>query len=150
MLFQALGLNFALTEVVKHAVPRPRPFIAFPSQGQHPARVAPDASASFWSGHTSGAFAAAAIGAFDACRVNGPLGCTVPAVGLHALAASTGLMRVLAGKHHVSDVLAGAAVGSAIGTAVALAHAPRGREGREAGQTVLGSQVAMLSMLWLW
>ena len=150
MLAEALGLTFAATEIVKLTVPRYRPFLAFPSASQDAARTAPDASASFWSGHTSAAFAAAAIGAFDACRAQGPLGCGAPAVGLHALAASTGLMRVLAGKHHLTDVIVGAAVGSAIGGAVALAHAPAGREGRTAGHAMLGSQAAMMSMMWLW
>ena len=150
ILAEALGVDFALTEIVKHAVPRHRPFIAYPSPHDDPARIAPDCTASFWSGHTSAAFAAAAIGAFDACRVDGPLGCTGPAVGLHALAASTALMRILAGKHHVSDVVVGAAVGSAIGSAVALTHAPKGREAVGAGHAVLGSQAVMMSMLWLW
>ncbi|MBI5534623.1 MAG: phosphatase PAP2 family protein [Deltaproteobacteria bacterium] len=150
VLAEALGVNFAITEVAKLAMPRPRPFLAFPSSTYDPARTAPDANASFWSGHTSAAFAAAAIGAFDACRSDSPLGCVGPAIGLHTLAASTGLMRVLAGKHHVTDVIVGAAVGSAIGGAVALAHAPKGREGRTAGHAMLGGQAAMLSMMWIW
>jgi membrane-associated phospholipid phosphatase len=150
MLAQALGLNFAVTEIIKLSVPRYRPFVAFASLADDRARVAPDASASFWSGHTSAAFAAAAIGAFDACRADNPLGCLAPTIALHTLAASTGLMRVLAGKHHITDVVVGAAVGSAVGAIVALSHAPQGREARAPGQVMIGSQAAMLSMMFAW
>jgi membrane-associated phospholipid phosphatase len=150
MLAQAVGLNVLATEVVKIAVPRYRPFLAFPAAPGDPGHTGRDTTASFWSGHTSVAFASAAIGAFDACRADNPLGCAGPAIGLHVLAATAGLMRVLAGKHHVSDVIAGAITGGAIGSAVALLHGKKRAGDADAGRTVMGGQAVMMSMLLLW
>ncbi|HQP35355.1 MAG TPA: phosphatase PAP2 family protein [Polyangiaceae bacterium] len=149
VLAEAIGVTLAVTELTKIAVPRYRPFLAFePRPGA--SRVSQDASASFWSGHSALTFAAAAIGAFDACRVDSPVGCAAPAIGLHAFAAATAWGRVMAGKHHASDVLVGAAVGSGLGALVAMLHAPDGRErGRGAGQALAGSQVFMLGASWV-
>jgi len=149
VLAEAVGITAVATELTKIVVPRYRPFLAFPPQDGGASRSSPDANASFWSGHSALTFAAAAIGSFDACRSDSPLGCAAPAIGLHAFAAATAWGRVLAGKHHTSDVLVGSAVGSGIGALVAMLHAPAGRErGRAAGQTVAGAQVVMLGFAW--
>lgn len=151
VLSEALGVTLLATETVKLLVPRPRPFLAFAGSGRGSARASPDAVASFWSGHSATAFCAAAVGSIDACRAPNPLGCLAPALGLHVLAATTAFGRVLAGKHHVTDVWAGSAVGAAIGAAVAFAHASGRRPGdRTAGQTIAGAQVFMVSAGWVW
>ena len=152
MMAQAIGVTYAFTEIVKTVAPRPRPFLAWPPAGDDTsARSSPDAVASYLSGHTSFAFAAASVGTFDACRARGPLGCMGPAIGLHALAMATAAGRVLAGKHHVSDVIAGAGIGAAVGTAVSMLHAPVGREqGVDGGRAIAASQGMMLSMMFLW
>jgi membrane-associated phospholipid phosphatase len=152
VLAQALGITYALTEAVKIAVPRYRPFLAYGPQPDDPARTAPDANASFWSAHSATAFAAAAIGTFDACRVRSDLGCYAPAIGLHVLAVSTALGRVLAGRHHVSDVVVGGVMGGAIGSAVAFAHPSpsRGEHQAAAAHAVIGSQLVMVSLNGVW
>jgi membrane-associated phospholipid phosphatase len=67
-------------------------------------------------------------------------------LALHSLAVSTAAMRVLAGKHHVSDVIVGGAVGAAVATIVALVHAPKGREeGVDAMRTGLAAQAVSFS-----
>lgn len=89
-------------------------------------RTRPDGSnrLSFPSGHTSGAFAMAAV--FDA-HYGAKVG--VPA---YAAAAAIGLSRIERNKHHLSDVLAGATLGYVVGHSVARSNGlpDRGREKR--------------------
>jgi membrane-associated phospholipid phosphatase len=87
-------------------------------------RNRPDTSdrLSFPSGHTSSAFAMAAV--FDAHYG--------PKVGLpaYAAAAAIGISRMESNKHHLSDVLAGATIGYLVGHSVANQNGvpSRGRE----------------------
>jgi len=78
---------------------------------------------SFFSGHATAAFTTAVFSGytFQAKHPGSPL---VPWVWGGSLAAATGVsvMRVLAGKHFPSDVLMGAAAGSAIGFLVPWLH----------------------------
>jgi membrane-associated phospholipid phosphatase len=97
----------ALAGVVKELVDRVRPALADPTLG---ALVATPTSPSFPSGHTTTAFAAAvAVGVLHP-RLRWPL---------VALAALVGLSRIYLGVHYTFDVLAGAALGTAIGLLVA-------------------------------
>ena len=105
----AVGAAASLTAVLKELVDRVRPALADPGIE---ALVATPGSASFPSGHAATAFAAAvAVGAFHP-RVRWPL------LGLAAL---VGLSRIYLGVHYVLDVLAGAALGIALGLAVVWA-----------------------------
>jgi membrane-associated phospholipid phosphatase len=102
----AVGVAAGLTAVLKDAFDRVRPALADPAVQ---ALVATPESASFPSGHAATAFAAAvAVGAFHP-RVRWPL------VGLAGL---VGLSRIYLGVHYVLDVLAGAALGIAVGLIV--------------------------------
>jgi membrane-associated phospholipid phosphatase len=89
-------------------------------------RNRPDSSdsLSFPSGHTSSAFAMAAV--FDA-HYGAKVG--VPA---YAAAAAIGLSRMESNKHHLSDVLAGATLGYLVGHSVSKSNGlpQRGREPR--------------------
>ncbi len=148
---EALGLTMLLTETAKTTFPRYRPFLAFdPADSDH-VRTTADVQASFWSGHTALAFSSAAVGSVDAFRSPGPLGPWVPALGLHALALSTGLFRVLAGMHHISDVAVGAAVGSAVGLAVSAVHSqPSGATSSQRSALSVGAQGPMLVIGGMW
>ena len=68
----------------------------------------------FWSGHTSSTFAAAAAAA-QVARLRGRRGWKWLAATALAGAAATGYLRVAGDRHWASDVLAGAAAGTAIG-----------------------------------
>jgi undecaprenyl-diphosphatase len=99
----SVGIAAALVGLVKEIVDRVRPALADPSVT---ALVATPPSPSFPSGHTTTAFAAAvAVGALHP-RLRWPL---------IVLAALVGLSRVYLGVHYAFDVLAGAALGTAIG-----------------------------------
>lgn len=100
MLTEGLLLTYGFTGAIKLATGRTRP------DGSN--------CRSFPSGHSSGTACAAVI-LWDSY---GP-GAGIPAT---AIAVFTALSRVTLGKHYPSDVIAGAAIGTAIGLAVAAAH----------------------------
>ena len=121
---QAAALTADLTLAVKYAVVRRRP--AALHAGPDAAR-GPDDDLSFFSGHTSFAFSlVAAAGTVSTVR-GYPSAPWVWGAGA-ALAAGTGWLRVAGDAHWLTDVLAGAAAGTAMGIAI-----PRLLHRREAG-----------------
>jgi len=105
----AVGMGIALQLTLKRACGRKRPRTLAPHCWT---TLLPPDKFSFPSGHTTTAFAvAASLGVFYPGLLPGLLFC----------AASVALSRILLGMHFLSDVLAGAALGSALGyTAAAL------------------------------
>jgi membrane-associated phospholipid phosphatase len=113
---ESLTVNGALNTAVKYAVQRP-----IPRAYSDPAVAANLHSyRSFYSGHTSLAFAALST---TSVTLNARYGLTwQPWVATVLIGASVGLERVLAGYHFYTDVLVGMAAGTAIGIAVPLVH----------------------------
>lgn len=97
----------ALAALLKEVFDRTRPPLVDPAVT---ALVPTPDSASFPSGHTATAFAAAAAVGFFHPRLRWPV---------YGLAALVGLSRIYLGVHFWLDVLAGAALGLAIGLAAA-------------------------------
>jgi undecaprenyl-diphosphatase len=95
------AIGFVVSEGLKAAIPRSRPHVH--------ALVARPHTHSFPSGHATMSFACAVVlaGAFPRCRIP-----------LLLLAAAVAWSRVYVGVHYPLDVLAGAALGAAIGYAV--------------------------------
>jgi membrane-associated phospholipid phosphatase len=120
---ESLTVNGALNTGVKYAVQRP-----IPRAYSDPAFAAnPHSYRSFYSGHTSLAFAALST---TSVTLNARYGLTwQPWVATFLIGASVGIERVLAGYHFYTDVLVGAAAGAAVGIAVPLVHL-RAREVR--------------------
>jgi membrane-associated phospholipid phosphatase len=122
VLAQALTAAGALMEWLKVLASRPRP-VLYASDST--AYGVADNGLSFPSGHASQTFAAAAAyasilhrrGTLDRHRTE--------IVALFSLAAATGALRVMAHKHFPTDVLAGAALGTAVGWLVPAIHATR-------------------------
>lgn len=78
---------------------------------------------SFFSGHTSMAFAAATFGSYTFCKWFPESKMKVPFIAIsYSLATLTGISRVYSGCHFATDVLMGAAVGTAIGFFVPWLH----------------------------
>jgi membrane-associated phospholipid phosphatase len=109
-----MALAAAATQVAKFTFARRRP--AAWAAG---ARTSPDDDRAFFSGHVATAFAAA--GAFGTvARLRGyPHWPAVYAAGF-AGAAAIGYLRMAADEHWLTDVVAGAAVGTALGIGVPL------------------------------
>ncbi|MCA9604074.1 MAG: phosphatase PAP2 family protein [Myxococcales bacterium] len=101
----------------------------------------PDRYYSFFSGHTSQSFASAAV--ICSFHMNmpllgtGPENSVLPCVAGFVLAGTTGIFRILGDMHYLSDVLTGAAVGTAVGFLVPwLLHFNPRRPG-ETGVSIL-------------
>lgn len=104
-----VALAHAAAVAVKHQIRRPRP--------NHPeieVRVKTPSSMSFPSAHASSTTAAAVLLGALAGRAGGP-------VLLSAVVPPMALSRVVLGVHYPSDVLAGAALGAAVGAGVRAA-----------------------------
>ncbi|MEZ4379740.1 MAG: phosphatase PAP2 family protein [Nannocystaceae bacterium] len=150
VLAEVATVNFALTNVVKFAVLRPRPY-TYGLDGSDRDPTEGDAQLSFYSGHTSTAFAMATAYSylFQARHPTSKWRAPVWVLS-YGLASTTGVMRVVAGKHFWSDVIVGAIAGSAIGLAIPALHRRRPSARRFAGPVNLnlaasrfGSTVAL-------
>ncbi|HYF25279.1 MAG TPA: phosphatase PAP2 family protein [Baekduia sp.] len=96
-----VGLAYAINVALKGVVRRKRPLIA-----DLPALIATPTKLSFPSSHATSSFAAA--------RAYAAL---MPGAPLYAVAAAMAVSRVALGVHFPSDILVGAALGTAIGSA---------------------------------
>ena len=125
---EALAINFALFQGVKHLVQRPRPYLysQSPDVQRYAAAQGADRYQSFYSAHAATAFCAATAGAYLAGASTMSRGVRAAAWGGgFAAAAAAAQLRVRAGKHFYSDVVIGGVVGIAIGYVVPALHADR-------------------------
>jgi membrane-associated phospholipid phosphatase len=121
--FEVLSRAFFAKNALKFLVPRVRPWMYFADKtGSVPDTW--EGNDSFPSGHATLAFASAAFG-ITAAILDLPSGSPwlLPfAVTEGSLAVLTASFRVVSGMHFLTDVIAGAAIGTAIGIALPLAH----------------------------
>ncbi len=131
ILAEVLVLNSALNNLVRGVELWARP-LYFSHEAPEKERLSDQARSSFYSGHASSSFAlATAVVIFNSSRER-PLVPTLPlAVGVYGTATAISALRVAAGKHYPTDVVAGAAVGSLVGWAIPKLHeVPAEGEGR--------------------
>ncbi len=126
MIVESYLLVQGITGVTKITMDRPRPYLFNDSLShEKKTELAKEHSAtrSFFSGHTSGAFAGAITMAKLIEDIYGPASWT-PYVwgGTLTLATLTGFLRFQAGVHYPSDILVGGLIGSAIGYFVPWIH----------------------------
>lgn len=129
MMAEAASLALLATQVAKLATARLRPYAWADPAGVHEV----DSRLSFWSGHTAFTFAAASA-AGTVARLRG-YGSWPWILGLGmAGAAATGWLRMAADRHWATDVLVGAAVGTAAGLGLpAWLHGRRATSGAAGG-----------------
>lgn len=118
---ESLAWTYAAKETAKALFPRSRPYAY--ADGELAGDLAEEARESFPSGHTALAFSAATSFAVLALETAPDDPATPWLVG-GGFAAATGVaaLRVASGNHFITDVAAGAALGSLIGWTVASLH----------------------------
>ena len=113
---QAVLLTALVTDLTKELVGRARPDSGRCAAGEQAA--CGSNTESFLSGHTSGAFVGAGLICANhqnlALYGDGPAGAIACGTALTA-ATAVGTLRIVADRHHMTDVLAGAALGLATG-----------------------------------
>ena len=120
---EAAALSSFATQLVKISTGRQRPSAHFGGGSQGPRD-----NISFYSGHTSLAFSLAAASGTVATMRGYRLAPLVWGAGL-AVAATTGYLSLASDRHYLTDVIAGAVLGSAFGFGIPyLFHRPREEE----------------------
>lgn len=109
---EVMSINGTITNLVKNIVKRQRPASFFKTRDE-----GEDAYRSFFSGHTSSAFAIGTSTAIMLSRSN-PSKKNHIWAGCMGLATATGYFRLAADKHYMTDVLTGALTGILIGNYV--------------------------------
>ncbi|MEO0312468.1 MAG: hypothetical protein RIQ89_2125 [Bacteroidota bacterium] len=128
MYVQTMAINYTLTQFTKYAIKRARPYV-YNSQVSLVERKSADGAASFFSGHTSfsaaGTFFTAKV--FTDLKIS-PRHNNIVWVGAALLPAATGLLRIKGGKHFLSDVAVGYAIGALTGYLIPKIHLNRSRQ----------------------
>lgn len=117
---EAVAACAVLNQATKFLVGRERPFVHALPEADKPNTLKPDDNnMSFFSGHASFAFSLA-VAAGTVAELRGyPNRALIWAVGL-PLATAVPVLRMMADRHYLSDVLVGIAIGSAFGAGVPL------------------------------
>ncbi len=104
--------SYGMRTLLKHTIDRERPYVDQPSR---PADTSED-NDSFPSGHTLMSFASAAyLQTMGSLFYPDSKTVKITAIATWTLAGSTAILRVVGGSHHLTDVVAGAAIGSTLG-----------------------------------
>ncbi len=124
MFAEAYAIMGGVTYLTKVAAARKRPYLYNTDlTPEERLGAGDDPKSSFFSGHAAAAFTAAAFLSKVFTDVHGPsVWSTLVWASSLSLAAYTGFARVKAGVHFPTDVIAGAAVGFAIGYLVPVLH----------------------------
>jgi membrane-associated phospholipid phosphatase len=126
LISEATSLAMAMNQAVKFAVGRERPFVHALPEADKPHTAHPsDNNVSFYSGHSTFAFALAVSGGTVASMRRYRLAPWIWGAGL-TLATTTAYLRIAADRHYASDVTVGAILGSLTGFVVpTYFHGPR-------------------------
>lgn len=120
LIIEATAVSSFATQIVKIATARQRPNAHYGNGSQ-----SPNDNNSFYSGHTSLAFSLAASSGTVASMRGYKFAPLVWGTGM-AIAATTAYLSLAADRHYLTDVITGAALGSAIGFGIPyLFHRPR-------------------------
>ncbi len=123
MYIETLLIANGLKELAKLAVNRKRPYMYSDRDLPQDEIDNGDWAKSMPSGHTTFAFASAAFLTYTFCRYFPDSPWRIPvSIGSYAIATGVAALRVSSGKHFLSDVLAGAAIGTVVGVMVPFLH----------------------------
>lgn len=122
MYAETMLLAYGSKELAKAVVNRPRPYM-YSYNVSIDGIMNGDWNCSFFSGHTTMAFASAAFTSFVFCKYNPDSFWKIPVIACsYALAITTASLRIAGGCHYLSDVLVGIVAGSITGFGVPLLH----------------------------
>ena len=111
---QVLGITNGLTLLSKNLITRYRPY-TYQDNLDIDTRRSHDGRNSFFSGHTAMAFSSAVFLAYNFEKSDNPrYAKNILWLSSIALASSTGYLRIIAGKHFLTDVIVGALIGSTV------------------------------------
>ena len=115
-------LTWGTTKLLKTFIDRPRPYMYHDDYPQ--AKVdSGDWNNSFPSGHTAMSFAGASFASYVFWKYNPDSKWRIPVTAVsYSLALTVATLRVAGGSHFMTDVLAGALIGTAIGIGVPALH----------------------------
>lgn len=120
MYMESFALTWGVKELIKRTVNRDRPYLYYDNP---PEEKKDDWSHSFPSGHTTLGFMTASFVSYTFSAMNPESKWKVPVtLGVFTLASLTAALRVLSGSHFMTDVIAGAALGTLIGCGVPYLH----------------------------
>ena len=120
MYAEAILLTTATKNFIKSAIPRNRPYTY---EGEIPSEKKDDYYKSFLSGHTSYAFMGATFFATTFSKLYPDSKWKIPLIiGGYSIATTAGALRIASGSHFLTDVLAGAFVGSFYGWFIPNLH----------------------------
>lgn len=112
--------TYATKEILKAVVDRPRPYTYFEGA---PEEDIEDWNNSFPSGHTALSFASAGFISYVFSAYYPESSWRIPVtIAAYSAAAATSVLRILGGNHFMSDVLAGAAIGTLWGVGIPMLH----------------------------
>lgn len=139
LVVEATSIAMLIDTGVKYAVGRARPYVVL----GHSTAATHDDNLSFFSGHTTFAFAVAASSSTLLLSQHAP-GAEWMSAATFVAAGTIGYLRMAAEQHYLTDVLAGAAVGTVVGWAVPhFFHAPR-----ESGGVQLQPAMGGVAIAW--
>lgn len=121
MYYQTMSLNYGLNATTKAIIARSRP-LSYSKNTSEDMLLDPDTKFSFYSGHSSSAYASAV---FNSIMLSEMPQTTLRDIGIGlnlANATAIATLRVLAGKHFLSDVVIGAVIGSGIAYLITEVH----------------------------
>ena len=122
MLTESYLTGYGIRNIIKSTVRRPRPYM-YRGKWDTEHLEDGDYTLSFPSGHTTDAFMGATFLSYTFCKYYPESRFKVPVIAAsYTLAATTGFLRIASGNHFLSDVLTGAALGTAVGIVVPFVH----------------------------
>ena len=143
MYAETLLIANGIKEITKLCVTRARPYMYYDSETFPESDVDDgDWANSFPSGHGTMAFAGATFTSYTFCKYFPDSAWRFPVIaGSYAMACGTAALRLASGNHFMTDVLTGAAIGSAVGFLVPWLHTFN--EKNDLNVTLLGNGISV-------
>lgn len=122
MMAEGFAMEYGVRNIIKSSAKRPRPYM-YTNKRDEDHLDDGDYTFSFPSGHTSTSFMAASLLSYTFWKYYPESKFRIPIIALsYTVAATTGFLRIVSGNHFPSDVLTGAALGTATGFLIPFIH----------------------------